>query len=344
MATVQSPQQFLADFIHLSKNAKKRIFLQSMIFESGKVVTELEPIFIEKAKAGVDVHISTDWIAHRYAGKDVTIIQPLFGSEYKLMRDFQERSKILENKLQRAGATITITNGFNPFSPIFPILKRNHRKIYVIDDTAWIGGINFFDKGFEVMDFMVKFTDPELVTVITEEFQKVTERRPKSNYKVACNDDYEILLDAGLLGKSVIYDEAITLAKRAKKSITFASQFIPDGPLLDALINASGRGVHVTIITDRKEDKGFTTFPYNIPYMLFKKKLKNNKEIHLFHQPGPIHVKLLLVDGENAIFGSHNLVNVGVLLGTAEIAVKTKDERLVKDLEKFIEENAFTNI
>jgi cardiolipin synthase len=38
-----------------------------------------------------------------------------------------------------------------------------------------------------------------------------------------------------------------------------------------------------------------------------------------------------------AISGSHNFAYTGVLLGTREIAIETDDERIISQLERFIE-------
>lgn len=342
MADVQSPEQFLADFTDLAKHATKRIHIQSMMFEQGDVISKLEPLLISKAKEGLDVHITVDAIAQRYTNDNPNIIIPFGGQRKKTFDRIHGENDKVRKRLILGGVKFTTTKRFNPVWFVFPILKRNHRKIYIIDDIVWVGGVNFYDKGFRMIDFMVKFTDPTIVTIFAEEFYRVNTKRSKSNLSVACDKDTSVLLDAGVFGKSVIYDEAVSLVKQAQESITFVSQFIPDGDLLDALLNASKRNVQIRIITGPKNNKDFTKFPYNIPYENFKKKINGVQNIHISHQTSALHAKLLLVDGKAAIFGSHNLVNVGVLLATEEIGIKTTDKDLVKQLGEYIKQHTTT--
>lgn len=51
-----------------------------------------------------------------------------------------------------------------------------------------------------------------------------------------------------------------------------------------------------------------------------------------------VHAKLLVVDDNIAIFGSHNLLNKGVLLSTRERSIAAKNSELVENLVRYFEQ------
>jgi phosphatidylserine/phosphatidylglycerophosphate/cardiolipin synthase-like enzyme len=337
MAIVQSPKQFLTDFMEHAKHAKKRIYLQSMLFEAGDTLTSLKPILLGKANEGVDVQLTIDWVWQKYVHADPDVL-PVFNKKKRIFHHaLHQQTMQLIKELSDAGITVTITNTPNPLAAKLPIFRRNHTKLYLIDDDfVWVGGVNLLDSALTWIDFMVRYTDPSIVQSLAEQFHKVNNNRPKNNYTLEFGSETKLLVDAGVIGNSLIYNEATEQIKKARKSILFASQFVADGKLLDEMIKAHERGATVTLLTSNKEDRTFNTFPYNGPYKKFLEKTKHIP-LALIHQNTKLHVKLLIIDDQTAIFGSHNLVHLGTILGTEEIAIQTKDEKLVKELREFIE-------
>lgn len=338
MPEVQESHRFLADFLSEAKKAKNRIYLQSLLFEAGDVLAQCEPIFIEKAKAGVDVHITLDSIYAQYVGDNLNfIIEKVDPQESAKVKNATQK---VINRWSAAGVKFTFTNKQKFIAKVLPIYRRNHIKIYVVDDIVWLGGVNSSDESIERIDFMVKFTDKIVVKDVAKQFYQVDENRSKHDYTIP-SPPQTILVDAGYLGKSIIFDTATTMVTQSTKRVIFVSQFIPDGKLLTEILLAAAKGIAVTVITSPKDV--FTHFPYNIPYQSFRAKMRQYPNIKLFHQHKKVHAKLLIIDDMMALFGSHNLVQLGVLLGTEEIAVKTTDTALVRNLKKFVEENTTHN-
>ena len=64
-----------------------------------------------------------------------------------------------------------------------------------------------------------------------------------------------------------------------------------------------------------------------------------NHSLYTKHQY--LHAKFMIFemnDGQKiAVTGSHNFVNAGVLLGTREIALQTKNLLIIKQLEDFLD-------
>ena len=62
------------------------------------------------------------------------------------------------SRLRAAGVAVTFTQPWGPV--LFFGLSRNHKKIYVVDDRAYLGGINISDHNFAWRDFMVAHRGP----------------------------------------------------------------------------------------------------------------------------------------------------------------------------------------
>lgn len=337
MPIVQTPKKFLTDFVKEAETAKKRIYLQSMLFERGEILQTLEPVLIKKAKEGIDVRVNADWVSQKYVEDNPHLLPSIRKRQKIYDQTVHKETNALIARWKKAGIIFTFTNVPPTLASLLTIAGRNHIKMYLIDDTtSWIGGMNLFDHALTLIDIMVKFEDPHLVENLIKQFFRVNYQRPKKNYRVAYSSHNTLLIDAGIRGKSLIYNEALKMISQSTSTITFASQFLPDGQLLKSLLQAEKRGIKIIIITSNKDNKVFNKFPYNIPYFYLQKKLQRKKNIVLMHRERRVHAKLLIVDKTTALFGSHNLTRIGDLLGTDEIAIQTKDEHLIKELQRFI--------
>jgi cardiolipin synthase len=210
---------------------------------------------------------------------------------------------------------------FLPLSQGVYINLRNHRKILVVDGCrAFTGGINIrsrhvtggdgvapavVDRHFSVQGPVVA----DLQRVFLGDWHFVTG---------------EILMDGHLfppiapagtaLVRAVadgpdkefrkihqIIMGALTCARRHVRIMT--PYFIPDQPLISALVTAALRGIDVTLVLPGRN---------NLPYVQWATQaylwelLKQG--IRVFYQPPPfVHTKLLLVDGVWGLIGSANL-------------------------------------
>ncbi len=344
MPQVQNAKQFFADFIHCAATAKKRIYLQSIFFESGEVLEQIEAVIVKKAQEGVAVHVMIDWVSERYV-EDNPHILPTLKKSVNTKKDLVHRqTKLLIKRWKQAGITFTTTNPQNGISLFLSIYGRNHKKIYLVDDTAvWLGSANLLDRTVRSVEIMTKFTNPIMINAVSEEFFKVNNNRPSQNYSLSVSPQYELLVDAGTRGKSIIYDNATEAVISAKQSIVFASPFAPDGKILKAMIATAKRGVPITIVTNNIDYKNFTVFPYNIPYKIMLEQIKHEKNISVLYQDRKVHAKILIVDSMIALFGSHNFVDIGVQLATEEIAVRTTDAHLISQIKTFLKENTTWN-
>ncbi|MDO8497924.1 MAG: phosphatidylserine/phosphatidylglycerophosphate/cardiolipin synthase family protein [bacterium] len=337
MTKVQTTEEFFEDFKREVENAKERIYIQTMNFEIGPRLLPLAQVLVKKAKEGVDVRITMDWVYKRYVGDDLRLL-PLFNREKRKYKErvHTENERVIQ-ELKDAGAHIEVVNKayFLPF--LVPIIGRNHKKIYIVDTkAAWLGGINFFDGSFYAVDFMVKFQDDSIIKKLVQEYFKIERHKHREDVSVVLNSDMNLLLDSGKRGSSIIYQEAIDMVRRAKETIQFVSQLPPDGKLLEAIVGAVEKGIKVELYTSKETSRQFNDFPYNTLYLHFQNRAKQYPGLRLNHLLDRLHAKLLIVDNKEALFGSHNLVHLGVMLGTEEIAIKTKNVSLLTELSEFI--------
>jgi phosphatidylserine/phosphatidylglycerophosphate/cardiolipin synthase-like enzyme len=184
---------------------------------------------------------------------------------------------------------------------------------------------------------MVKTDDQKIIAALSKQFEMINKNRAVNNYSVNFDNNYSLYVDTGKHGKSIIYDKAMAMIEEAKTSIIFMSQFVPDGPLLGKLIEASKRNIAITVITSSDKDILFEHYPSKLAYLYFKFIYKNYPNIKLINLKKHMHVKLLLVDDKLAITGSNNLTFSGVLFGTEEIMLETSDSKLLDQLGKFVQ-------
>lgn len=315
---VLTPHQFLWDFRKESARAKRRLYGQAMEMHAGFCVDTIADCFVDAAQRAVDtrVHIDTYTLAHEKWG-----------------------DKAMFTKLQRADVRLTFTNIPKTLpEKLLHQLGRNHIKMAIVDDAAYVGGLNFNDENFRSADFMVKITDPQMVEALVDVFHKVNYQKPQEDYEVAFADGTRLLVDAGKRGESLILDTAVQLIDKAKDTVHTTTLLAPDGKLLDALYKAHQGGIIVEVLTSHPK-KIYDLFGLvnlgNHALMQLKK-----KNVPMRFSREDLHAKSLLVDAELAdravaLFGSHNLSEHGVQMRTEEIAIVSRDPRLIANLRRF---------
>jgi phosphatidylserine/phosphatidylglycerophosphate/cardiolipin synthase-like enzyme len=277
-----------------------------------------------------------DWSTKRSVGTKIHFypLLPIRKQKRQKLKLFSKESKAMFKRLEESKAKVLFANQPGVNGSIIPFLRRNHSKIFIVDDVVWTGGINLNENAFDNIDFMIKFKNSKILKAIEKQFPQVYVK-PAQNYLIDLDNNYRLLFDNGKYNKSIIYNYAQEMIKRAKEEIVFISQYVPDGPLLEKMIEKANERVNIIIITSHKEHKVFTKFPYKPLYKRLKNKIKYNPYVQIVHCSRKVHAKLLMVDKKEVIFGSHNFFRPIVLAGTQEISIHSKDKELVKTLDKF---------
>lgn len=332
---VLSGFEFLEDFRNEARNSSKRVWGQAMaIYPSHPGQLFLES-FREAAKRGVDTRLNIDWFtllaSENGINKFVDLKKFFSGDDYsEFLRDHDYLT--FHELAFQSDVDVHFTNPPKFFERYFPYTGRNHIKIYIVDNIAYLGGINIGDDSFKGVDFAVKFTDREVVDELAKQF--VFGEKQEKDYSVSFNNGDKLLVDAGISGQSVILDTAINLIRNARSSVVNISFFAPDSPLVKALSDADKRGPDVEVIMPEGQWGLISPFGLIDRKNKFQNKLFRRK-VDYVNTPQRIHAKLLIIDDEIALFGSHNLMHSGVSAGTSEIAYLTRNPQIVTNLKEF---------
>ncbi len=309
---ILKPYEFLDDLKRQARNAKKRIWIQAMYVRPGIVAATLLGIFRTREKISKKLHV--DW--------------------YNLLlsdHNKQAKQKEIFNDLRNMNAKVFLTNPPGLLERIWPYKGRNHMKMTIIDNISYIGGLNFEDEGFTYIDFMVKIKNPGITNAIADQFIRVEENR-LTDKKIQINKEATLFVDSGESGQSIILDYATKLVSQAKKNIFHISQLVPDGKFLKALHAAYKKGVDVEAVVPAKNDDRVFSFlnKMNKIEMLLKR-----QQVPIFFSSKMTHTKLTIVDEQIVLFGSHNLSEKGVYMGTAEICLQSTNQKLIQSFLHF---------
>ncbi len=315
------PTDYISDATDHIRNAKKRVSLITMVIGSDDSTDVIVEALCTAASRGVEVEVAADIFTYLELGG---IIMPgryrsKSSRKMALMRKSLIKSGVKFTWLGRTHATL--------------VSGRTHIKWCIVDDTVYsFGGVNLYNDGISNNDYMIKITSGQLANSLISEYKRLS-TADAGSYAYRSHsfmvDDDEVLIDGGIFGDSIIYRRVCQLANEAHK-VTLVSQYCPTGKLSRLLKNTaaslyfnppeSAIGINKIVI---KAGMIFT----------------GNHSLYTKHQY--LHAKFMIFemnDGQKiAVTGSHNFVNAGVLLGTREIALQTKNLLIIKQLEDFLD-------
>ena len=277
------------------QSAKKFIFLEFFIINSGKMWDETLAILKAKAKHGVKIYLLFD---------DMGTITHLPCTFKKQMKSFGINAR-----------------NFNAFSGVLTpaINYRDHRKIVVIDGkVGYTGGANISDEYINHThpfgywkDTAVRLEGQAVSTFTAMFVQMWNLDKIQLDYADFVSDNAEFdenitmpigdypMCDVGYTEKAFL-----NMINNARKSIDITTPYlVPDSRLTSALCLAAENGVRVRIFTPQIPDKKYVHIVTRANYIPL---LRSNVEIYEF-QDGFIHSKSMLCDDEIAYIGSTNL-------------------------------------
>lgn len=322
---VLEPYDFLTDIEYEAKKAHHRVWIQAMFVEEGQVMKRVRMLYRNAVHRSIDARLHADYFSlHFSQGSYVT----------KGSSGYLRNQKLFE-RLRQDGVTVFLTNQPVGWQRLFPYAGRNHMKLIIIDDIAYIGGLNFGDRDFEMLDFMVKCSDQSLVTCLSSLYVQ-TEKNNLRDESVVIDHHSLLITDKGAIKKSPILKSGVSAIQKAQSKVRFTSQFMPDGQILHELSSAMKRNVSVELIVPELNDYNlmFRTV-YHVGRWL---QWLQNHQLQILFSPIIVHAKLLLIDDKTVVFGSHNMTKNSVRIGTAELAVSSTEPMLVENLSTFYDQ------
>jgi cardiolipin synthase A/B len=300
-----TPQDAYEIFMSSLTKAQKSIYLETYVLKYDPLSKEIFKILIQKAQAGVKVKILVDTLG-----------------SWQLY--FNQKPLV---SLKEAGIEISF------FMPIFQmpfrnyINLRNHRKIYLFDDTKVIsGGINltdeymgknenqerwidlvFLSKGKSAKFFFDIFASDWLYAANEQiDFQPQAQQKEQQG-----STTLQIVPSGPDMQKDVLYESLLSAIYASKKRIWIVTPyFVPDSSILLALIIAKHRGVDVKIITPKKSNH----FIVDLTRNSYIHELEESDIDVALHNGKMIHAKAILFDDTGTMLGSVNIDNRSLFL------------------------------
>lgn len=309
--------------------AEEFIFMEYFIIEEGEFWNSILEVLKRKAADGVDVRVIYD---------DIGCMNTLPGNYYKTLRKCG--IKCVPFSILRGQAN----NEFN---------NRSHRKITVIDGkVAYTGGVNIAD---EYINKKVRFghwkdagvrLEGEAVNEFTRMFlmhyglnAKKPEAQPERfmRRRSVANDGFCVPFGDGpkpMFGRQVAKTAILNLLAQAERYVYMTSPYlIIDNELTQAIENAALRGVDVRIVTPHIPDKKTIFRITRSSYLRFL-----NAGVKIYeYEPGFLHAKTYLADGNCAVVGTTNL-DYRSLVHHFENGVWIYRHRVVEQIERDVNE------
>lgn len=312
--------------------AMTRVHLETYILRSDRIGRRFVEALVGCAERGSAVRVIYDSVGSR--GLDVRMLDPLVA----------------------AGGEVI---AFNPIVwpyPSYAPRRRDHRKILVVDGrVAFTGGLNIGEEyvagihgspGEEWRDAHVRLEGPvvrDLEAVFLESWFRgdgpglpwdalLTEEPPPAG-PVRC----AVLPDGPVYRRRRMRDLIVSALDAAREAVLLVSPyFAPGRAVLDALANASGRGVRVDLLL-----AGSTDHPVlrRAARAIVPRLLQAGVRVYEYER-SMMHAKLAIFDGQWGIIGTSNLdrqsfehnFEVNLVVEHAEICTQIW-ERVLDDLE-----------
>ena len=291
--------------------ARRRVLFQVMTFELDSVGRHFWDLLVrspaEQKILCVDA-FSTAKIS------DDLVFSPRFLLDTEFRREVRDTRSLLRLG-ERDGVRIVVTNPMGCLWRKFPF--RNHKKMMVVDDQAFLGGINLSEHNFQWHDLMMRTKCPGMVDALAQDF-----------HDTLCGVDSSRIVPTPL-GKLYFldgrrsraeYEELFTIIGDAQETVDVITPYVSD-PLLERLARLPA-SVPVRLINPAPNNKAI------LQQELFRSAEGSNLEV-LLYQPEMSHVKAVLIDGTQLILGSCNFDFVAYDL-QQEVVLCTDNPRLVE--------------
>jgi cardiolipin synthase len=287
---------FFPIMLEAIRSAQHSITLATYIYWRGEAGRQFSEALCERARAGVRIRVSLDWIGSRCL----------------------DRSELAE--LRATGAEVRFYNSFSLLHPL-RVNHRDHRKILVVDGRlGFIGGAGIGDVWLgnahtakHWRDGFYRVEGPvvaQLQSVFVENWTKITGEVESGDrffpeLTAAGTDPAHVFSNTAGAGTDRVRLFYLLAFASARENIRIAmAYFIPCKAIRQALIDAARRGVEVEIIVPNSRNNNQAA--RHMSRRHYGDLLKAGVRIFEY-QPSMYHVKCLIVDDALVSVGSANM-------------------------------------
>ena len=305
--------------------ATRTITFETYIYWSGEVGTRFADALIDRARAGVQVHVMLDWVGSKRIDE-------------KLIR-----------RMQDEGIQLVRYHALRWYS-VARINNRTHRKVLVIDgQVGFTGGVGIADQWSgdaqdpdHWRDVHFRVEGPvvgQMQAAFLDNWIKTTGNVLHGdgyfpNLQTVGALDMQLFISSpsgGSASMRLMYLAAITAAER---SIDIAAAyFIPDRLMTEELVKVCRRGVKIRVLVpDKHTDSQVVRI---ISRREWGPLLESGVEIYQF-EPTMLHTKMLIFDGFMVSVGSTNLDSRSFELND-EASLNIYDSTFAADMTRVFE-------
>jgi len=308
------------------RNAKESIDICTYVFKYDQTTEVFLELLTLRAKEGIRVRLLMDIVGS-------------FGV-YVNQRCFKA--------LKKAGGEIAF---------FVPMLKRpfqnyinlrNHRKIYLFDQTTLLsGGMNLSneymgkDDGEKRWDDILYYLKGPAVnnfySIFHNDWVYATKNEMKNDLKMDKNYDGDTIVQVVPSGPDIprdaLYETLLNAIYSAKERIWIVTPyFVPDENMIQALIIAQHKDVDVKLITPKVSDN-FIADMVRSPYM---RELNKVGADVVLYEGEMLHAKAILFDSLGGMVGSVNMDNRSLFLNY-EVVTFAYSSQFIESIEKWME-------
>ena len=317
--------EYFPALIEAFRSAAHEILLESYIYEADATGLAVSEALTQAARRGVTVRVLLDGFGTPALPDSIQMVWREAGVALMFYRPELARLSLRRHRL-----------------------RRMHRKIVVIDaSTAFIGGINIIDDlhgpGMNAprYDYAVRVEGP-LVARVHEAARKLWQLLRWSRLRARVGEEKwltpepqraggqraEFLVRDNLRNRRRIERSYLWAIGHAREEIVLANAyFLPGRRFRQALLDAAGRGVRVTLLLQGRVEYRIQHYATRA---LYRQLLE--QDIQIFeYQRSYMHAKAAVIDGKWATVGSSNIDPFSLLLAR-EANVVVHDEGFAAEL------------
>ncbi|MBU0740841.1 phosphatidylserine/phosphatidylglycerophosphate/cardiolipin synthase family protein [bacterium] len=312
--------EFMASVAHDLASARERVLVQTLSFEADEAGYALAAALVDSPAE--EKRLLVDAFS-RYVVSDEFLYDPTRLFDASLGQEARRTLRLLEH-LRAHGVAVRFGRPYGPGED--NLAARDHKKIVVVDDVAYVGGINFSAHNFTWHDLMLRIDDGELAQALADDVRRSW--GGVSGSTVASSAGVELVTGRGG-GRTDILDRVSRGIDAARASIYLECPYITE-PYFELLGAARARGVEVTIVTSERINR-----------LAMKQSIMDaccRHDLRLRLTDGEMtHVKAMLVDGETLYLGSANFDFLSSTLQPEVLAV-VDEPALIAQFERRVME------
>ena len=301
------------------QQARHRIYIQTMSFEGDAIGRQLSYYLL--LKSDIDRRLCIDDYSNHVIN-DSVLCAPSNWFNQSLQVEARQTKQLIK-QMQESGIRIHITNPMGLALYRYP--ARNHKKLIIIDDVCYIGGINFCEHNFQWTDMMLRCSDSEVVECLAGDFVNTQSGINQSRISHLSNMDIYFL--NGIKSKA-IYQTIFHELEQAKQ-LTIISPYI-SYPALYYVRRAAQNGAKVTLYTPVNNNKSIF-----MHYLFYELRGLKNITIQGYYGNNS-HLKAILINQDTLFLGSSNFDIVSYYV-EQELIARIKTPSVIKAFKDILD-------